>query len=533
MALNETELRIRQKVKDQWGTASDFNQVLSEFRRRQPTETTEITEAPEEAEISGLDIWVKAGKALSSIWETIKLEWQEFPETPLDVAKVAGTFGVNLPGDAVEWVWEIIELVSDPVWTGEALKVTAGGLIEKGLNEIFSTKIGQDILRKLWAPEGNLEQIKDWGFFTDEIKKEAANAAIQQLKDNFWDLDKATKSITENPVDTILFVKWMIIASKKLVWKGKAAKLDKLDKSLSQKLKESAGKDVEQALGATKEKFKQKSRDISWEVIEKGIKWSREEIQLIAEQKAADFWTQIGEFIESWKLKGTVKRDKLLEVLDDIRKEGQVGDVILDESIISATDKMADAISGFGKEIPAEKARIIRQMFDDAVYSTKGVISEEALSLKNNIKKGLADSIRKQLAEQNPDLAKLNKEFSFYSKLDEVLTETINRTWPQQGGLTGGITSAGGLWAGAVIFGDVTGAIATAAVAKWLASALKSPRWKLTKASTKNKLADALASWDKKLSNKLASDIIKEVLQNKANIFLWAQVWESNLDDNK
>jgi hypothetical protein len=50
------------------------------------------------------------------------------------------------------------------------------------------------------------------------------------------------------------------------------------------------------------------------------------------------------------------------------------------------------------------------------------------LSLKNNIKKGLADNIRKQLAEQNPDLAKLNKEFKFYKTLDDVLIETISRT---------------------------------------------------------------------------------------------------------
>ena len=249
--------------------------------------------------------------------------------------------------------------------------------------------------------------------------------------------------------------------------------------------------------------------------------------------KADEFGKQIEDFVKSGELQWTVKRDDLLEVLDNIRKEWQVWDVIIDESIVNATDKFSDIISGFWKEIPAEKARIIRQMFDKAVYNTKWIISEEALSLKNNIKKGLGDEIRKQLAEQNPKLDELNKEFNFYSKLDEVLTETINRQWPQQWWLIGTIAWGWWLWAWAVIFWDITWAIASAVVVKWLTEAMKSTKWRLISAGVKNKLAKALSVWDTNTATKIAKDIIRKTLGNKAKIYLWAQVTESNLELNK
>jgi len=484
-------------------------------------------------DISWLDIWVKAWKSISQFWKERKTEWVELPWTLWEAWKAWVVIGKNIIPDAIEATWEVIELISDPVWTWKAVKTTAEWFIEKWLNNIFNNKVWLWILRKLWAPEGNLEKIQKWWFFTEEKKKEAVNAAIQHLDDNFWTLDKASISITEHPVDSILFLKWMISAAKKTTKWPKLDKLETIDKTLSEKLKISSEKQVEQALWTTKEKFKQKWRELAPEILERGIKWSKEEIKQLAEQKSSQYWKEIEDFVASWKLTGTVKRDDLLNVLDDIRKEWQVWDVIIDESIVSATDKFADIISSFGKEIPAEKARIIRQMFDKAVYNTKWIISEESLSLKNNIKKWLWDNIRKQLAEQNPDLAKINKEFNFYNKLDEVLTETLNRQWPQQWWLTWNIVWWGWLWAWAVVFWDLTWAIATAAVAKWLTEAMKSTRWRLVSAGLKNKLAKALASWNKNEATRIATEIIKIALPTKQQLYIWWQATESNLELNK
>jgi hypothetical protein len=53
------------------------------------------------------------------------------------------------------------------------------------------------------------------------------------------------------------------------------------------------------------------------------------------------------------------------------------------------------------------------------------------LTYKNTIYKSVADTLRSELSKASPDLAKLNKEFSFYKNLSDILETTITRQKPQ------------------------------------------------------------------------------------------------------
>lgn len=511
------EYDLMKYVKDNWWTAEDFTEILEDYRSKtlwsKKTKTEFKTQKIQEKEnISWFDIWVKTGKGISSFWKERKTEWVEFPTTKSEWVDFALTTLQNIPWDWLEAIWETIEFVSDPVWAVKSIEEMAQWFVFKGLRKIWKGVTWEDLSK-----------------FEEEA---ASEAAVKYFKDNFGTLDKASKTITENPVDTIFILKNIVNSAKKTN-PNIANKFDKVDKSLPKKLNESAKKDIEQALWATKEKYKQMSRDLTEWITERKITWSKQEIQEIAEAQASKYWKQIEDYIDSWKLQWTVQRDDLLNVLDDIRKQGQLDDVIIDENIVNATDKFADAISGFWKEIPAEKARVIRQMLDKAVYSTKWVVSEEALSLKNNIKNQLANALRSELAKQNPELAKINKEFSFYSKLDEVLTETINRQWPQQWWLISNIAWGGWLWAGAVIFWDISWAIATWVALKWLTQAMRSTKWKTISAWLKTQLANALSSGNQSKVTEITNKILKEVYWQKANLYIWWQVTESNLENNE
>ena len=503
---NMEEYQLMVNIKEDWGTEQDFNEILEQVRADK-----QVKDEVVEDEISWLDVWVKSWKWLSSFWEDIKLWWAKLWEDSI-IWGIGKTIG-NIPWDFVQAVWEAVELVSDPLWTTKSIL---------DLWQWLSDKLIFNALNSL-----------TWKNVEGSEKSKIVDAVSEDLQRNFWSIDKAIETITNSPVDSMLFVKWIIRSAKKVAWEETLKDLESIEKTIPEKLNESAIKDVEQALWTTKEKFKQKWRELAPEIIDRWITWSKEEIQQMAQSKVSDFWNQINDFIDSGKLKWTVKRDDLLNVLDDVRKQWEVWDVIIDESIVKAADNFADVISWFGKEIPAEKARIIRQMFDDAVYNTKWIVSEEALSLKNNIKKWLADNIRKQLAEQNPDLDVINKEFAFYKKLDDTLTETLNRQWPQQGWLTWNIAAWGWLWAWSVIFWDISWAVATAVAAKFLSEAMKSTKWKTVSAQTKTKLADALASGNQAESTKLINKISKEVLNKKLEIAVWGQVTESNLELNK
>jgi len=503
---NMEEYQLMVNIKEDWGTEQDFNEILEQVRADK-----QVKDEVVEDEISWLDVWVKSWKWLSSFWEDIKLWWAKLWEDSI-IWGIGKTIG-NIPWDFVQAVWEAVELVSDPLWTTKSIL---------DLWQWLSDKLIFNALNSL-----------TWKNVEGSEKSKIVDAVSEDLQRNFWSIDKAIETITNSPVDSMLFVKWIIRSAKKVAWEETLKDLESIEKTIPEKLNESAIKDVEQALWTTKEKFKQKWRELAPEIIDRWITWSKEEIQQMAQSKVSDFWNQINDFIDSGKLKWTVKRDDLLNVLDDVRKQWEVWDVIIDESIVKAADNFSDVISWFGKEIPAEKARIIRQMFDDAVYNTKWIVSEEALSLKNNIKKWLADNIRKQLAEQNPDLDVINKEFAFYKKLDDTLTETLNRQWPQQGWLTWNIAAWGWLWAWSVIFWDISWAVATAVAAKFLSEAMKSTKWKTVSAQTKTKLADALASGNQAESTKLINKISKEVLNKKLEIAVWGQVTESNLELNK
>jgi len=503
---NMEEYQLMVNIKEDWGTEQDFNEILEQVRADK-----QVKDEVVEDEISWLDVWVKSWKWLSSFWEDIKLWWAKLWEDSI-IWGIGKTIG-NIPWDFVQAVWEAVELVSDPLWTTKSIL---------DLWQWLSDKLIFNALNSL-----------TWKNVEGSEKSKIVDAVSEDLQRNFWSIDKAIETITNSPVDSMLFVKWIIRSAKKVAWEETLKDLESIEKTIPEKLNESAIKDVEQALWTTKEKFKQKWRELAPEIIDRWITWSKEEIQQMAQSKVSDFWNQINDFIDSGKLKWTVKRDDLLNVLDDVRKQWEVWDVIIDESIVKAADNFSDVISWFGKEIPAEKARIIRQMFDDAVYNTKWIVSEEALSLKNNIKKWLADNIRKQLAEQNPDLDFINKEFAFYKKLDDTLTETLNRQWPQQGWLTWNIAAWGWLWAWSVIFWDISWAVATAVAAKFLSEAMKSTKWKTVSAQTKTKLADALASGNQAESTKLINKISKEVLNKKLEIAVWGQVTESNLELNK
>ena len=102
-----------------------------------------------------------------------------------------------------------------------------------------------------------------------------------------------------------------------------------------------------------------------------------------------------------------------------------------------------------------------------------------------NAKKEATNSIRRELAQEHPDIAKINAEYSLWKGVDDILAETILRT-DGQVGLLKHIAEAGmgsgGMAAGALLTGTTGGAMGGAAIAATLGRGLKimfqSPRWK-------------------------------------------------------
>ncbi len=145
-------------------------------------------------------------------------------------------------------------------------------------------------------------------------------------------------------------------------------------------------------------------------------------------------------------------------------------------------------------EVPIETIRNYRQILDQTIRESGGGFgftgSEKGGLLAT---KAMANSIRSELANQYPNIAKLNAEFNFWSNVKEVIGATIQRT-KSQNPLGETLAEGTGAVVGAVKGRGVGDVILGAMGLKLLANIVKSPGWRSVSAVTRAKLADALAS---------------------------------------
>ena len=193
----------------------------------------------------------------------------------------------------------------------------------------------------------------------------------------------------------------------------------------------------------------------------------------------------------------------VLKTLQNQKDALTVNGVVLDNGKYNALHKIqTDLLQVAGGEagvakglaVPVSDARAARQILDSAIKektSTFGITGAESDAV--NAQKVAANAIRGQLATEHPDIAVLNKQFSFWKNVQDVVGATIQRT-KGQSGLTGDLAAGAGAVIGGENGGGLGDIIGSSLVGKLLASAIKSTAWRTTSAVAKSNLADVLSS---------------------------------------
>jgi len=285
-----------------------------------------------------------------------------------------------------------------------------------------------------------------------------------------------------------------------------------------------AAKQVMQALGPTKEKYKAIAERITPSVLKRGLMGSRESLRAQANQLVQELGQEIDTAIQAYGAR-TASTQSLVDALEASKEpfltrtaSGQV--VPLDKRALGQIKKLQEVITGefdsegrmiaegIGDTATVEQLVAIRRAWDKIVsqagghqHRADGAIGVPlADQSEAAIKREGATAIRELLDAEVPELAAINKEYSFWKSLNDVLTQTIRRTQPQSEGLgrkiaqaTGGsiggfASSAGGTMA------IIGGAGLGVAAIRMLDKVITSPRWALTSAVLKDRLANALAS---------------------------------------
>lgn len=485
MALTKEEIKLAEQYRDKWYSQEEFKKIL--FQKRQddflnsiknPTPTISQKYNNSKKNITPgedrqwFDLWVNTGEAISNFWKSIKFE-----SKPDDwIFESAWKFIANIPWNLLQiWGWWI-SLVSNPIWTGEAIKEFWASTIENWMNKLLSTDIWQDSMRwlweKMWAPkeatERNLEKIRNGWFYTNKVREN-----IWKWIDKFWnDLYNdptwtIKKVVVENPADIALLWSWLAAStwsklsklSKTAEASGNIQKAEKLA-NYAEKAKNIwqtinpfniATKTIWWALKWTKAIWETLTSKISWlnpDTLKNIVKnpdlfRKVEKGELTKEKLANNVVKNIDERIkEVWEL--WKKYDKIREWKWKIKVEDIIPRNILEKYDIKITDKWLDfsgsAIwSSANKKVITNALNLIkwrkieswkdilnlRRALDDTInYKT------EATDLAKNIVRELRKNIDNVAKEQIPGLNLLDKKYwAEVSELEKIKKYIFNRDW--------------------------------------------------------------------------------------------------------
>ena len=270
-------------------------------------------------------------------------------------------------------------------------------------------------------------------------------------------------------------------------------------------LKRSATNDVARALAPTKEWAKTETARLAPEMLDRGIKGSREAMLQQAKAASKEVGARIGAAYEAaaangQTINGLAIRGELQFAKEALMVPGANGKLLAvpgTEGVLKQLDDLEAFVGQLGDDIPVDKAHAVKVAWDQ-IAAKAGLFGPKATSSATDnasawaIREG-AGSFRRML-EEVPDVAALNKEYQFWTGLKKVIKETEKRKQGQSGGLF----AAGGAGAAAVATAASGGSLGAAFLTGWAGKKalefMQSPAFRMASAQTKDALANALAS---------------------------------------
>lgn len=281
-------------------------------------------------------------------------------------------------------------------------------------------------------------------------------------------------------------------------------------KKASGALQESAEKGVAQALGATTNAAKAEAARLAPEMLKRGVRGGRGAMLARAEQAVASTGPKLSAAVKEaaasgQAVNGDVVRGTLQLAADEFFVAGADGAKRLvpgTERIVERINALDEFLAEMGPQIPVDKATAIKRTWDGIVAKSGLYGARATASATDNadawVYREAASSMRR-LLNDNPSIGALNKEYSFWAGLKDVLSATELRTQAQGGGLLAGIGAtagaASGFASGDSIEGSIGKAIGGGLAFRKVTQLMQSP-WFRTSVSSRMKaaLADALAS---------------------------------------
>jgi len=185
----------------------------------------------------------------------------------------------------------------------------------------------------------------------------------------------------------------------------------------------------------------------------------------------------------------------VIDALESYKEEGMVNGVKVDADLVNKATKLQRIVSQLGPDVSYESLNRVRKIWDAKVARAGGYAGQSLAegSMVDAMREG-ANAIRSELAKDRPDIAKLNSEYSFWSKVNQVVGDTVQRRSGQEGAVMPKLAGIGGAATGHTPMGVAMYA---------LGRIIQSPRWRTFSAIRKNQMARAIAAGDAATLTKL------------------------------
>jgi len=295
-----------------------------------------------------------------------------------------------------------------------------------------------------------------------------------------------------------------------------AKAVGKLDKAVGTSLKNSAIATYEKALAPTTKAMKEKTAKIVPELLEGRVFGSLSSLAKKAEkgiEKASQKFDELG------KLEGNLPTKPILDTFAEAKNSFMVEGKVVNPRAVKVIEEVSRLVEQFGDEMPAEAMRGLRQIWDKDVAEAGGFFGKTLKDTSElRVKQMGADAIRGLLAVKSPDLAKINKTFSFFKNLEEVVEATKMR----KVGQSGAFRKIGGAAVGAALGSGLgpVGSTVTAVVGSELLSVAGTTLFRTLNANAKYQFAKALASGEHSIPRITAFFKEPAFVGLKANDFL-------------
>lgn len=215
---------------------------------------------------------------------------------------------------------------------------------------------------------------------------------------------------------------------------GFLGKIGGMAPSIAKGLEESSAKSYAKALGATTKSERELTSKVVPGLVEKKKVFATRGGLL---DKAQEETEKAGEHLEVGYLtlpkKSRVEAGAVVKSIEDKQEALKVNGILPDvnKQHFDQLERVKNDFTSLAKDknVSPQTLREIRQVYDKAIETSKqGFKMTGRGGARLNAQRVLANSIRREIAKKYPSISALNKEFSFWSNLGDLLETTAPKT---------------------------------------------------------------------------------------------------------